>query len=319
MSEAIQLQSLGPLTAARVGRVETALLQLPQVECPLVHRFAPGVCIREVRMPAGALVIGHAHRFADFNILLAGRLTLLLEDGSLKELSAPLTFVGTPGRKIAYIQEDVTWQNVWALRVQSPESRVWSPEWIELGTDVEAIEAYYLDKSPGWVADRARRLAVERLARQADRESFEAFLQTHGLPAEDERRISECEADQIPLLAGDWKFQVGNSAIEGKGLLATGDFAPGEIIAPMRIAGRRTPAGRYANHSQEPNAIVQMADLPSPDSQFRLLGNLELVARRSIRGCRGGQPGEEITVDYEQVLQANAASVLANVQPKGQI
>jgi hypothetical protein len=302
----------GPLTAERIERVEAAMLQLPQPECPLVHRFAPGVCIREVRMPAGALVIGHAHRIADFNILLQGRLTLLMEDGSLKEVSAPLTFVGTPGRKIAYVHEEVTWQNVWATRVQGPKSRVRSPEsgvqnppsttWIELGTDIEAIEAYYLDKSPGWQADRAQRLALARLTRQGDREDFERFLKEEGLTAEWVRTVSENEGDQVafpqpstlnPQLDVS-KVMVGPSAIEGKGLLATGQFAADEVIAPARVAGRRTPAGRYTNHSAAPNA--QMV--------ARENGDVDLVAVRAIAGCRGGQPGEEITVDYRQALAA---------------
>jgi hypothetical protein len=285
----------GPLTAERIERAEGQLLQLPQAECPLVHRFAAGVCIREVQMPAGALIIGHAHKFADFNILLAGRLTLLMPDGSMKELSAPLTFVGTPGRKIAYIHETVTWQNVWATTE----------------TDIETVEALFLDKSPGWQANRAQRLALDRLARQGDREDFERFLTAAGLPAEDVRRISQMQSDQIPMPAGDWKFQVGDSAIEGKGVLATADLEPDEVIGPARIAGQRTPLGRYTNHAADANAKMEVCVRPS-----RCDWDIVLVATRPIPGCRGGQPGEEITVNYEQALAANNALAIANAKNK---
>ncbi len=276
---------------AAVARAERRLLALPQVDCPLRHVFSEGVCVREVTMPAGALVIGHAHRFADLNIMLTGRLTLLREDGTLQELRAPQTFVGTPGRKIAYIHETVIWQNVWPV----------------IGQDIESIEEHWLDKSPEWVADREQRLALERLAREPDREDFARFLARYELPAEDVRRISETTADLVAFQISNLKFQIGESAIEGKGLIATSPIAAGEVIAPARIGGKRTPAGRYANHAQEPNA--EMRRTPA--------GDMELVARRDIRGCAGGQPGEEITVNYEQVLSVNRVLVIQNAKTKG--
>lgn len=275
------------LTPAGLVRAEAALLQLPQIEMPVKHYFAPGVCVRELFMPAGTLVLGHAHRFADLNILLQGRLTLLNADGTLTEVCGPLTFLGAPGRKIAYVHEDATWQNVFPLQTATGG---------ELPADVEAVEAYYVDKSPGWEADQAQRRAIATLARESDREDFAAWLAYHALPADDVRRISENLADQVPMPAGELKFQVGPSAIEGSGLIATATIAAGEVIGPARIAGKRTPCGRFTNHAAVPNAEIVVGT-----------GNwdLVLVATRTIAGCQGGQPGEEITVNYEQVLQAN--------------
>lgn len=301
------------LTPAAVLAAEARLLELEQVACPLRHYFAPGVCVREVRMPAGSLIIGHAHRFADLNIMLTGRLTLLNEDGSTTERQAPLTFLGQPGRKIALIHEDVVWQNVWATQVGraalprgQAEQQLRPTEMVDLGTDIEAIEAYYLDKSPGWQADQAQRLAIARLTRLPDRESFAEFLAAHELPADDVRRISENPADQVPLPAGDWKFQIGESAIEGKGVLATADIAEDEVIGPARLSGQRTPLGRFTNHAAQPNTRMIVQD-----------GDIYVKAIWPIAGCRGGQPGEEITVNYEQALQANAESVVENAKTKG--
>jgi SET domain-containing protein len=75
-------------------------------------------------------------------------------------------------------------------------------------------------------------------------------------------------------------------------MFATGDFLPEEHIAPGRFAGMRTPAGRYTNHSKNPNA------------RFVLLDNNDvvLIASKEIYGCKGGENGEEITVDYRQAL-----------------
>ena len=69
-------------------QVEAKLLELPQVDCPVLHHFGPGVYIREVRMPAGSLILGHRHRNAHTNILVAGKLKFLNEGGEVVELAA---------------------------------------------------------------------------------------------------------------------------------------------------------------------------------------------------------------------------------------
>jgi hypothetical protein len=83
--------------------------------------------------------------------------------------------------------------------------------------------------------------------------------------------------------------QVSKSPIEGKGLFATCEFKPGDIIAPSRVGDFRTPAGRYTNHSKHPNAkMVSVGD------------NIYLEATTDIKGCTGGNLGDEISVDYRQ-------------------
>src|SRR5258708_24736216 len=41
--------------------------------------------------------------------------------------------------------------------------------------------------------------------------------------------------DQIAFPPGEYKCKVGRSGIQGKGLLACADIAPGEVIAPARL------------------------------------------------------------------------------------
>jgi len=85
---------------------------------------------------------------------------------------------------------------------------------------------------------------------------------------------------------------VGKSDIEGQGIIAVGDIAEGEVIAVARLGAKRTPAGRFTNHSGTPNAkIVDDID-----------GNAYLIAIKSINGNLGGYNGEEVTVNYRQVL-----------------
>ena len=63
----------------------------------------------------------------------------------------------------------------------------------------------------------------------------------------------------------------------------------------MRLNGLRTPAGYLVNHAKEPNAMAVKMDN----------GDMYLVAIKNIGGMSGASLGEEITVDYRQVMQLN--------------
>jgi hypothetical protein len=89
------------------------LATLPQKDCALIHRFAPGVYLREIHMPADTVVIGKVHKTEHFNILLQGACLIVHDDGRREELRAPLTFVSGAGvQKVLYILEDMVWQTV---------------------------------------------------------------------------------------------------------------------------------------------------------------------------------------------------------------
>lgn len=116
-------------------------------------------------------------------------------------------------------------------------------------------------------------------------------LAQFGFSEEVARAQSENEADQIPFPLGSYKVAVMPSPIEGRGLFAMAGISAGECIAPARISGMRTPAGRFTNHSASPNARMVMRG-----------EDIDLVAIRDVWGCVGGQLGEEITIDYREAL-----------------
>src|SRR6185312_8360888 len=116
--------------AEKLNELESHMLGLPQMECPVTHRFGPGLYMREVSLPAGTIVIGHHQNFEHLNILLKGRLTFFGEDGEQIEATAPMTFVGKPGRKVAHVHEDSVFMNVYATEE----------------TDIEKLEAIYVTK-----------------------------------------------------------------------------------------------------------------------------------------------------------------------------
>lgn len=118
----------------RVEKLEAAMLSLPQVECPVRNIFGPGLYVREMSAPAGALIIGHEHRNEHLCVLLQGTLRILRDDGTAEDVSAPATFTAKAGRKIAYVLEDIIFQNIFAT-----EER-----------DLEKLEAALITKSDIW-------------------------------------------------------------------------------------------------------------------------------------------------------------------------
>ena len=86
---------------------------MPQTDCPVTHRFAPGVYLREIFMPADAIVIGKIHKTKHFNLLVRGACFIVHSDGTREELRAPGVFVSEAGvQKVLYITEDMVWQTI---------------------------------------------------------------------------------------------------------------------------------------------------------------------------------------------------------------
>jgi len=268
MSE-IALRSLMAL-----AEPELALLQLPQAECSVVHHFGPGVCIREVSVPAGTLAIGHKQRFDHLNVMLRGKVMVVNDDGSTQTLSAPMIFTGKAGRKIGYVLEDMVWQNVYATDLRNPAD----------------VEDFFVEKSDDWHNDQAHKFALESVARAGDRKDYLRLLAECGIPHAVARQQTENEDDQMWFDSNTTR--VAESPIEGKGLFATTKISANNVICPARIGAKRTQGGRYTNHSVFPNAKMVL----SSD------GDIDLVALVDIEGCKGGDMGTEVTIDYRQAL-----------------
>lgn len=107
----------------KLGVLMHEFAHFEQRDCPLTHRFAPGVYLREILMPAHSLVIGKRHKTRHFNIIVKGACTLISEDGSKTYLKAPYTFVSEPGvQKVLAIHEDCIWQTIHVTENRDMES-----------------------------------------------------------------------------------------------------------------------------------------------------------------------------------------------------
>lgn len=260
-----------------VEELEQMMLTLPQVDCPVIHKFGKGLYIRELHMQSGTIAIGHEQRFSHFNVFLKGKVLMLNADGSKTVLEAPMTFFAEPGRKVGYVIEDLVWQNIY------PTDE----------TDVEKLEETYLIKSDSWKQHHSLIQGMKQLECEVDRQDFKDALIEIGVSEALVKEQSENESDQI--IYANNRVMTADSPIHGKGLFATCPIPANQIILPARIEGFRTQAGRYTNHSANPNARMEGDEK----------GNIYLISIRDIEGCKGGELGEEITVDYRQAINEN--------------
>jgi hypothetical protein len=259
----------------KLDQLEAAMLQMPQADCPVIHHFGPGIYMREVTLKAGTLAIGHAQKHEHLNVMLTGAVSMV-DNGQVKVVKAPLIYVGKPGRKVGYVLEDTVWLNIYATDE----------------TDIEKLEEIFLDKSETFQLHQETKLGIDYDLRTADREDFKKMVVEAGFTEEIVQEQSENEEDQIPMPDGYSWVTTRASPIEGRGIFLSSPFKAGEIIGPARIEGKRTPLGRFTNHSMTPNArFIRNGD------------DIWMVALRDIDGCRGGDHGEEVTVNYRQSLQ----------------
>lgn len=132
--------------------VEAMMLAADQVDCPVKHHFGPGVYVREAFLPAGTYVMGHAHKHEHMNIMISGKMAVIV-NGDARIIEGPCVFNGEPGRKFAYIIEDTVFQNVYATSE----------------TDLDVIEDMFVDKSAAWAnaqEQRRNEVAIDMAVRQ---------------------------------------------------------------------------------------------------------------------------------------------------------
>jgi hypothetical protein len=100
---------------ARIYALEAELLELPQTDCPVVHHYAPGIYVREMRVPPFTVLTGAVHKTEHLAMLIQGRIEVLTEDG-LQILEAPATLLSRPGIKRVgrTFEEGATWSTIHA-------------------------------------------------------------------------------------------------------------------------------------------------------------------------------------------------------------
>jgi hypothetical protein len=93
--------------------LQKSIGDLPEIDCPLQHVFAPGAYARTIFIPQNGTLVGKIHKHAHLNILSMGMVSVLTESGGVEHLQGPVTMVSPPGTKRAvYAHTDVVWTTI---------------------------------------------------------------------------------------------------------------------------------------------------------------------------------------------------------------
>lgn len=88
--------------------VQQQVGELPQIELPVFHHFAPHVYMRQMDAPAGSIVVSEMHKTEHFLIFLKGSVSIITENG-IEYIQAPRIIRSMPGTKrIGYFHEDTS-------------------------------------------------------------------------------------------------------------------------------------------------------------------------------------------------------------------
>ena len=198
-----------------IRSMPTAFDQCPY---PIFHSFADGMYTREIHINKGDLAVGAIHRNDYFVNVLKGRLWVVSEFGS-REIIAPDSFIAKAGVKhIVFTLEDTVW------------------------TDTHKTDKTSIDKAE-------KEIFVESY------EEFDRCKKIHevlGLDEDDESLKNYKKFDDI-IKQPESFIVIKQSKIDGLGVFAKRRISKGEKIT-ARIRNSRTYAGRYVNHSDEPNS-----------------------------------------------------------------
>lgn len=94
----------------RVDVIQHQLGQFPRVDCPVKHRFTPGLYTREIFMPKGTAIVSRVHKTEHPFAVLSGCALVWTESEGVVRLEAGHVGVTRPGtRRVLYIAEDCRW------------------------------------------------------------------------------------------------------------------------------------------------------------------------------------------------------------------
>ncbi len=202
----------------KIQFIERNQEKLTQVNCSVKHTFAPGICMREVLVPAGSYIIGHYHNTIHTNFCMKGSLFLQRDDRSFEYIKAPYKYISGTGRKVMHVIEEMIWINVFPTDSQ----------------DVDWIENHFLDKTEAWIEGSEKamdlRLPVDRKTRLEYSVEHSFKIKNNTIVATGDIKKNDIIGQliingELTILALNIKFSNSpNSAVMGNNLVAIKDI-----------------------------------------------------------------------------------------------
>jgi hypothetical protein len=118
---ALRRHKIDALAKCMVATVDMEESQ-KEIDESTFHHHCEGVYAREYRLPAGHVVIGRVHKYACFNVMLEGSMTIAMSSCEPQHMEAPQFFVSQPGeQKALYAHTDVKFITFHATEETDPD------------------------------------------------------------------------------------------------------------------------------------------------------------------------------------------------------
>ncbi len=214
--------------ATTIDDVVQKCLTLEQPDIKTTHLFNGGMYVRTFYPMANSLIIGKIHKFAGFNILLKGSVTIF-DGGNVQTFNAPHTWEAPANaQKIGLFHEDSEFTSVttcFADNVEEAEKELYYPDETTIEQVQDWLDYQNLLTAMGWNEEDVQKyVLLDNLVKNSDLKDFE----------------------------------LKKSKIHGIGYFATKDYKEGDLLGDALIDGKRTELGRWVNNSAVPNSISKL-------------------------------------------------------------
>ena len=247
----------------KIRRFEAALMSMPQVDMQTSSLIHGSMYARTIFIPGGTAVTGTLTKL-DNVCIVNGDITVTTDNG-MQRLIGFHVLPATKGyKRVGYAHDDTYWTTI-------------------IHTDAKTVE-----EAEDAMTDESAILQTRRKGIQFDwaskaRSDYNQFIREYGLPLGFIDARMRQTNDLIETDACYRNMVMQPSPIHGIGVFANRVIMPNEIIAPARRDEKRCIAGRFTNHSHDPNAEFVPTGIND---------HVDMIATRKI------EVGEEITVDY---------------------
>jgi hypothetical protein len=93
-----------------LDEMELAMASMEAADCPVVHRFTPGLYVREITMPAGSIVASMVHKTEHPFVISKGSVQVVSETEGAVTYSAPYCGITKPGtRRVLHVLTETVW------------------------------------------------------------------------------------------------------------------------------------------------------------------------------------------------------------------
>jgi len=203
---------------------------LTQGDIKTTHKFNGGLYYRTFYPKKDSLIVGKIHKFAGFNILLKGSVTIY--DGeNTKTFKAPFTWEAPANsQKVGLFHEDSEFASVstcFADNVEEAEKELFYSD----ETTIEQVN--------DWLHYRDMK---------------------HYLGMNEEQVQEYVQLDNMLEDSGLKDFELRDSNIHGVGFFTTKSYKKDDCLGKALVVGKRTELGRWVNDSCVPNTFSKAED-----------------------------------------------------------